>query len=155
MDALAEMVQKGDQMSKEYAVGAIMNMTAGSTENAEKLVNVLPAMIELLKGDGQAAEWAAGAVANVLRVGETARSLAANAGAATSLAALLPKVSASGKPLVVVALTSLAESQASAVESALGAKEKGHLREFRDSGDEELQGYIKGLVDAIGNGFAL
>merc|ERR1719259_1570679 len=129
-----------------------MNMTAGSTENAEKLVNVLPAMIELLNGDGQAAEWAAGAVAKVLRVGETARSLPANAGAATSLAALLSKVSASGnKPHVVVALTSLAESQSSAVESALGAKEKGHLREFRDSGDEELQGYIKGLVDAIGN----
>jgi hypothetical protein len=155
LDALAEMVQKGDQMSKEYAVGAIMNMTAGSTENAEKVVSVLPRMIELLKGDGQAAEWAAGAVANVLRVGEDARSVAVNAGAATSLAALLPKVSASGRPLVVVALTTLAESKASTVEAALGAKEKALLREFRDSGDEDLQGYTKGLVDAIGNGFAL
>jgi len=106
-------------------------------------------------GDGQAAEWAAGAVANVLRVGEDARSVAVNAGAATSLAALLPKVSASGRPLVVVALTTLAESKASTVEAALGAKEKALLREFRDSGDEDLQGYTKGLVYAIGNGFAL
>ena len=101
-------------------------------------------MIELLNGDGQAAEWAAGAVANVLRVGEDARSVAVNAGAATSLAALLPKVSASGRPLVVVALTTLAESKASTVEAALGAKEKALLREFRDSGDEDLQGYTKG-----------
>merc|ERR1712046_300863 len=103
----------------------------------------------------QAAEWAAGALANVIRAGEDAQKTAADAGAAKYLAALLPTVTLNGKTLVILALTSLAETQASVVQKALGPKEKAKLREFRDSGHDELQDYTNTLVDTIRNGFTL
>jgi len=157
LEYLMKMLRTGDAMAKEYAAGALMNMTAGSTENAEKAVPVVPALVDLLKVDGiQAAEWGAGALANIVRAGPEAQKMAAESGAASSLAALLPKVTANGKTLAVLALTSLAEGQAGAVMKALsGSKEKAKLRDFRDSGNEELQDYTNTLVDKIGNGFAL
>jgi len=157
LEYLMKMLKTSDAMAKEYAAGALMNMTAGSPENAEKAVSVVPALVELLKVDGiQAAEWGAGAIANIVRAGPEAQKMAAEAGAATSLAALLPKVTANGKTLVVLALTSLAEGQSPVVLKALsGAKEKAKLRDFRDSGNEELQDYTNTLVEKIGNGFSL
>jgi len=157
MGYLMKMLKTSDAMAKEYAAGALMNMTAGSPENAEKAVSVVPALVELLKVDGiQAAEWGAGAIANIVRAGPDAQKMAAEAGAATSLAALLPKVTANGKTLVVLALTSLAEGQSPVVLKALsGSKEKAKLRDFRDSGNEELQDYTNTLVEKIGNGFSL
>mmetsp|Transcript_14834 Transcript_14834/g.42527 ORF Transcript_14834/g.42527 Transcript_14834/m.42527 type:complete len:880 (-) Transcript_14834:72-2711(-) len=154
---LMTMLRTGDVMAKEYAAGALMNMTAGSAENAEKAVPVVPALVELLRADGiQAAEWGAGALANIVRAGPEAQREAAERNAAAHLAALLPKVTVNGKTLVVLALTSLAEGQAQAVMKALsGSKEKAKLRDFRDSGNEELTDYTTTLVEKIGNGFAL
>jgi len=157
LDYLMKMLKSSDAMSKEYSAGALMNMTAGSSENAEKAVPVVPALAELLKGEGiQAAEWGAGALANIIRAGAAAQKTAADCGSAAALAALLPKATTNGKTLVVLALTSLAEGQAQVVMKALsGSKEKAKLREFRDSGNEELQDYTNTLVEKVGNGFSL
>lgn len=157
LEALTKMLRTGDTMAKEYAAGALMNMTAGSTENAQQVVSVVPELVALLSADGiQAAEWSAGALANIARAGPDPQSVAVERGAATHLAALLSKVTANGKTLVVLALTSLAEGQASSVMKAVsGAKEKQKLREFRDSGSDELQDYTNQLVEAIGNGYSL
>jgi len=157
LDSLIRMLKTGDPMAKEYAVGALMNVTAGSKDNAEKVIPAVPTLVELLKADGiQAAEWSAGALANVVRLGADAQKTAAEQGAATSLAALLPKVTPNGRTLVVLAFTSLAEGQAAVVHRALsGSKEKQKLREFRDSGSDELQDYTKALVELIGGGFSL
>jgi hypothetical protein len=157
LELLIKLLRTGDSMGKEYAAGALMNLTAGSSDNAEKIVEVVPDMVELLRGETtQAAEWAAGAIANIVRAGPEAQNLAAESGAATALAALLPKVTANGKTLVVLALTSLAEGQGPAVMKALsGTSQKKVLREFRESGIEELQDYTNTLVEKIGNGFTL
>merc|ERR1719401_2917189 len=86
LDNLMEMLNTGDTMAKEYSAGALMNMTAGSTENAEKAEPVVPALVELLRVEGvQAAEWAAGAVANIVRAGPEAQRVAVENGAAQSL----------------------------------------------------------------------
>mmetsp|Transcript_97597 Transcript_97597/g.172837 ORF Transcript_97597/g.172837 Transcript_97597/m.172837 type:complete len:885 (-) Transcript_97597:283-2937(-) len=155
--SLMQMLRTGDTMAKEYAAGALMNMTAGSKENAEKVTGVVPELVALLAGDGiQAAEWSAGALANVVRAGADAQKTAIDKGAAPHLGALLSKVTTNGKTLVVLALTSLAEGQAPSVMKAIsGAKEKQKLREFRDSGSDELQDYTNALVEAIGNGYSL
>lgn len=156
LDHLMEMLRMEDPMAKEYAAGALMNMTAGSPENAEKTAKVVPELTALLDADGiQAAEWAAGALANIVRAGPEVQQAAVNAGAATFLAALLRKVTANGKSLVVLALTALAENQAPAVQSALGAREKAKLRDFRDSGTEDLQEYTNSLVEKLGSSFTL
>lgn len=157
IEHLMKMLRTSDAMAKEYAAGALMNMTAGSSENAEKAAPVVGALVELLKTDAvQAAEWGAGALANIVRAGPEAQKAAADAGAAPALAALLPKVSPNGKTLVVLALTSLAEGQGPAVVKALsGSKEKAKLRDFRDSGNEELQDYTNTLVEKLGGGFSL
>lgn len=157
LEHLMKMLRTGDVMAKEYAAGALMNMTAGAADNAEQAVGVVPALVELLRADGiQAAEWGAGALANIVRAGPEAQRAAVEAGAANSLAALLPKVTANGKTLAILALTSLAEGQAPAVAMALsGSKEKSKLRDFRDSGNDELMDYTNTLVEKIGNGFAL
>jgi len=158
LDSLTRMLKTGDLMAKEYAAGALMNVTAGSKENAEKVVAAVPALVELLKPEGglQAAEWSAGALANIVRAGADAQKTAAEQGAATLLAGLLPKVSPNGKTLVVLALSCLSDGQAAIVQRALsGQKEKQKLREFRDSGSEELQDYTKALVEMIGGGFTL
>merc|ERR1719262_413948 len=70
LEYLMKMLRTSDPMGKEYAAGALMNMTAGSSENAEKAIQVVPALVELLTVDGiQASEWAAGAIANIVRAG--------------------------------------------------------------------------------------
>jgi len=156
IDHLMKMVKTGDATAKEYAAGALMNMTAGSLENGEKAVGIVPALAEFLKAEAaQAAEWSAGALANIVRVGAEPQKAAIDAGALQSLAALMPRVSPNGRTLLVLALTSLSDSQAAAVRQALGAKEKQKLREFRDSGDEELNDYVNTLVDKLGSGFSL
>lgn len=158
IDNLSEMLRSSDSTAREYATGAFMNMTAGSIDNAEKSVGVVQRLIELLQEESvQCAEWAAGALANILRaVGRDIQKIAADAGAATGLAALLPKVSSSGKSLVVLGLAALAEEQASLVAAALkGSKEKQKIREFRNSGDEELQDYVNMLVEKLGKNFTL
>lgn len=113
-------------------------------------------LVKLLKAPGvQAAEWAAGALANVVRAGPAAQKTAADAGAAASLAAMLPKATANGKTLVILALTSLSETQADVVKKVLGSKEKTSLRQFRDSGNEELTEYTNTLVESLGGDFVL
>eukprot|EP00437_Effrenium_voratum_P025589 CAMPEP_0181410746 /NCGR_PEP_ID=MMETSP1110-20121109/7500_1 /TAXON_ID=174948 /ORGANISM="Symbiodinium sp., Strain CCMP421" /LENGTH=944 /DNA_ID=CAMNT_0023533307 /DNA_START=57 /DNA_END=2888 /DNA_ORIENTATION=+ len=154
LEYLMDMLRLGDAMAKEYAAGALMNMTAGSPDSAEKVTPAVKDLAELLKADAiQAAEWAAGALANIIRSGPAAQETAVAQGAATSLAALLPKVTANGMSLVVLALTSLAETQAAAVTRALGAKEKAKLRDFRDSSNPDLQDYTKALVDKLAQAF--
>jgi len=156
LEYLMDMLRLGDAMAKEYAAGALMNMTAGSPDSAEKVTPAVKDLAELLKADAiQAAEWAAGALANIVRSGPAAQETAVAQGAATSLAALLPKVTANGMSLVVLALTSLAETQAAAVTRALGPKEKAKLRDFRDSSNPDLQDYTKALVDKLGPGFSI
>jgi len=156
LDYLMDMLRMGDPMAKEYAAGALMNMTAGSPDSAEKTSPVVKELAELLKAEGiQAAEWAAGALANIVRSGASAQKTAVDEGAASSLAALLPKVTANGTTLVVLALTSLADSQSTAVMQALGSKEKAKLRDFRDSSNSELQEHTRALVEKLGPGFSL
>mmetsp|Transcript_53609 Transcript_53609/g.124862 ORF Transcript_53609/g.124862 Transcript_53609/m.124862 type:complete len:894 (+) Transcript_53609:59-2740(+) len=156
LEYLMDMLRLGDSMAKEYAAGALMNMTAGSPDSAEKVTPAVKDLSDLLKADAiQAAEWAAGALANIVRSGAAAQATAVEQGAATSLAALLPKVTANGMALVVLALTSLAETQAAAVTKALGPKEKAKLRDFRDSSNPDLQEYTKALVDKLGPGFSI
>merc|ERR1719487_2702147 len=82
VDSLMVMLKNGDSMAKEYAAGALMNMTAGSKENASRALPVVSSLCELLKADGiQCAEWAAGALANVVRTGKDAQETAIQAGA--------------------------------------------------------------------------
>ncbi|CAE7707996.1 PUB3 [Symbiodinium pilosum] len=156
LEYLMDMLRLGDPMAKEYAAGALMNMTAGSPDSAEKVTPAVKDLAELLKADAiQAAEWAAGALANIVRSGPSAQETAVAQGATTSLANLLPRVTPNGMTLVVLALTSLAETQASAVTKALGPKEKAKLRDFRDSSNPDLQDYTKALVDKLGPGFSI
>merc|ERR1719401_2616333 len=49
LEYLMKMLKTSDAMAKEYSAGALMNMTAGSSENAEKAVPVVSALSELLK----------------------------------------------------------------------------------------------------------
>ncbi|CAJ1376739.1 unnamed protein product [Effrenium voratum] len=133
IEYLMDMLRLGDAMAKEYAAGALMNMTAGSPDSAEKAAPAVADLAELLKAEAvQAAEWAAGAMANIARSGPAAQEMAIEKGAATSLAALLPKVTSNGMALVVLAMTSLAETQPTNVGQALGSKEKAKLRDFRE-----------------------
>eukprot|EP00440_Ansanella_granifera_P073814 gb/GFBE01080092.1/.p1 GENE.gb/GFBE01080092.1/~~gb/GFBE01080092.1/.p1 ORF type:complete len:897 (+),score=252.18 gb/GFBE01080092.1/:1-2691(+) len=156
IDYLMDMLRMGDSMAKEYAAGALMNMTAGSPDSAEKATPAVQPLCELLVAEAiQAAEWAAGAIANIVRSGAAAQQTAIDEGAATSLAALLPKVTSNGMALVVLAMTSLAETQGAEVAKALGAREKAKLRDFRDSNNPDLQDYTKALVDKLGSGFSL
>jgi len=156
LEYLMDMLKYGDDSAKEYAAGALMNMTAGSPDNAEKATAAVKDLSELLKSNAvQAAEWAAGALANITRSGQAAQETAIENDAATSIAALLPKVTANGMSLVVLALASLAETQASSVSRALGAEAKAKLRDFRDSNNSDLQEYTKTLVDKLGPGFSL
>eukprot|EP00930_Biecheleria_cincta_P057953 TRINITY_DN43817_c0_g1_i1.p1 TRINITY_DN43817_c0_g1~~TRINITY_DN43817_c0_g1_i1.p1 ORF type:complete len:946 (-),score=250.15 TRINITY_DN43817_c0_g1_i1:50-2770(-) len=156
LDYLMDMLRLGDAMAKEYAAGALMNMTAGSPDSAEKASGAVVHLCELLKAEGiQAAEWSAGALANILRSGSAAQKTAVDQGAPESLALLLPKATQNGMTLVVLAFTSLAETQSSAVAKVLGATEKAKLRDFRDSSNQELQDYTKALVDKLGPGFSL
>ena len=156
LEYLMDMLKHGDDLAKEYAAGALMNMTAGSPDNAEKATAAVKDLSELLKSPAvQAAEWAAGALANITRSGQAAQETAIENGAATSIAALLPKVTANGMSLVVLALASLAETQANSVSKALGAEAKAKLRDFRDSNNSDLQEYTKTLVDKLGPGFSL
>ena len=156
LEYLMDMLNHGDDLAKEYAAGALMNMTAGSPDNAEKATAAVKDLSELLKSNAvQAAEWAAGALANITRSGQAAQETAIENGAATSIAALLPKVTANGMSLVVLALASLAETQANSVSKALGAEAKAKLRDFRDSNNSDLQEYTKTLVDKLGPGFSL
>lgn len=86
----------------------------------------------------------------------TPKKNAISGGAAELLAALISKATRNGKPLVVLALTALAEGHAKAVEKALSSpKEKAKLRGFVETGNEELVDYTNALVEAIGNGFSL
>lgn len=157
LESLVKMLKTGDSMAKEYAAGALMNMTAGSKENAEKVASVVPSLVSLLQGEvAQSSEWAAGALANVVRSGPEAQKAAVAAGAADHLGTLMLKATTNGRTLVVLALTALTEGQAAAVQKALsGAKTKAKLRDFRDSGNDELVDYTTALVEAIGNGFTL
>lgn len=157
LEYLVKMLKTGDYMSKEYGAGALMNMTAGSKENAEKVSAVVSDLVAQLKSDGvQAAEWSAGALANVVRAGPDAQRVAVEQNAPALLAALLHKVTANGKTLLVLALTSIAEGQAAAVQKAIsGAKEKQKLRDFRENGTDELKDYTNTLVETVGNGFSL
>ena len=54
----------------------------------------------------------------------------------------------------MVLISSLGQA-ASVLKALSGSKEKAKLREFRDSGNEELQDYTNTLVERIGSGFAL
>jgi len=157
LDSLVKMVETGDTMAKEYAAGALMNMTAGSEENAKQVAGVVPALVALLSGEAlQAAEWSAGALANVVRAVSEAQKAAISAGAAELLAAVMMKATPNGRTLVVLALTYLAENHAMALQKVLsGGKQKAKLREFRESGNDELAEYTDALVAAIGNGFML
>jgi len=152
MDYLVKMLTEGDTLTKEYAAGALMNMTAGSADHAERCVSVVKNLVELLKADGvQAPEWGAGALANIMKGRPGASKEATAYGAAGLLAGRLSKVSNNGKSLVVLALTAIAENQQSDVQKALsGSKEKAKLREFRDSGNGELQEYTNTLAEKAG-----
>lgn len=157
LESLMKMLKSGDAMAKEYAAGALMNMTAGSQENAKQVAGIVPALVSLLQGEVlQAAEWSAGALANVVRATSEAQKAAIGAGAAELLAALMLKATSNGKTLVVLALTYLAENHAATLQKVLsGSKEKAKLREFRSSGNDELVEYTDALVKAIGSGFSL
>eukprot|EP00913_Durusdinium_trenchii_P034823 g32572.t1 len=123
LEYLMDMLRLGDDSAKEYAAGALMNLTAGSPDNAEKAAPAVKDLTELLKAKAvQAAEWAAGALANITRSAEATQKTAIEHGAATSIAALLPKVTANGMSLVVLALASLADTQAASYK-ALRAEE--------------------------------
>merc|ERR1719482_1909713 len=70
LESMMAMLKTGDAMAKEYAAGALMNMTAGSKENAEKVAAAVPQLVAFLQAEGiQAAEWSAGALANIVRAG--------------------------------------------------------------------------------------
>lgn len=157
LEYLMDMLKDGDELAKEYAAGALMNMTAGSPDHASKATNAVKDLTKLLKSDAvQAAEWAAGALANITRSGQAAQETAIENGAATSIAALLPKVTSNGMSLVVLALASLAESQSASVAKALQKPEaKAKLKDFRDSNNADLQEYAKALVDKLGPNFSL
>ena len=156
LEYLMDMLRLGDESAKEYAAGALMNMTAGSPDNAEKAAPAVKDLADLLKSNAvQAAEWAAGALANITRSSEATQKIAIEQGAATSIASLLPKVTSNGMSLVVLALASLADTQASSVTKALGQEAKAKLRDFRDSSNPDLQEYTKALIDKLGPGFSL
>jgi len=144
----------GDPLAKEYAAGGLMNMTAGSLEHAELAVGVVRPLVDLLQpkeGYVQAAEWAAGALANIVRVGPVPQQEAVDAGVIRRLADLLPQVTPSGKSLVVLAFTSMAEHHKDAVREALsGSKELATLKEFRRSTNEELADYTHSLAEMLG-----
>mmetsp|Transcript_91357 Transcript_91357/g.190995 ORF Transcript_91357/g.190995 Transcript_91357/m.190995 type:complete len:891 (-) Transcript_91357:43-2715(-) len=150
---LVKMLHSQDTLAREYAAGALMNMTAGSVPNAEKAQGAVPALVEILKTESiQGAEWSAGALANITRVGSAPQQAAVDAGACKLLANLLPKASSSGRQLLVLAFISLAEHQSAAVQQALsGGAEKRHLKEYRDSGDEELRRHTNSLVSKLGS----
>ncbi|CAK9055096.1 unnamed protein product [Durusdinium trenchii] len=156
LEYLMDMLRLGDDSAKEYAAGALMNLTAGSPDNAEKAAPAVKDLTELLKSKAvQAAEWAAGALANITRSAEATQKTAIEHGAATSIAALLPKVTANGMSLVVLALASLADTQAASVAKALGPEAKAKLRDFRDSNNPDLAEYTKALIDKLGSNFSL
>lgn len=157
LELLVKMLRTGDSMGKEYATGALMNMTAGSEENATAVVSIVPHLVELLKSEGiQAAEWSAGALANVVRASKEGQKMAADLDAPTHLAKWLPKVTQNGRTLLVLALISIADGEAATVKAAIsGREERGKLREFRESGESELVEYIKTLVKTVGSGYSL
>jgi len=157
LENLMKLLRGGDAMAKEYAAGALMNMTAGSEDLAVKTVPAVVPLTDMLRAESiQAAEWAAGALANILKAGPDAQKVAADAGAIPPLAALLSRVTVAGRTLVVLALAALANSQAPTVQKALtGNKERAKLREFQDSGNDELKDYINTLAEKLGSSFKL
>jgi len=157
LELLVQMLRTGDSMGKEYATGALMNMTAGSEENATAVVSIVPHLVELLKSEGiQAAEWSAGALANVVRASKEGQKMAADLDAPTHLAKWLPKVTPNGRTLLVLALISIADGEAATVKAAIsGREERGKLREFQESGESELVEYIKTLMKTVGGGYSL
>eukprot|EP00812_Abedinium_dasypus_P008658 NODE_2403_length_942_cov_257.764374.p2 GENE.NODE_2403_length_942_cov_257.764374~~NODE_2403_length_942_cov_257.764374.p2 ORF type:complete len:269 (-),score=114.77 NODE_2403_length_942_cov_257.764374:118-924(-) len=157
LEMLMEILANGDAMAKEYAAGALMNMTAGTEEHAERVQGCIPDLVALLRAESlQAAEWGAGALANIARAGAEARKSAADHGAVEFLAELLQKASENGKTLVVLALTSLAESEPQAVASGLnGPQEKAKLRELRDRGNGAQAESLTVLVSLIGGDLVL
>ena len=156
LEYLMDMLKLGDDLAKEYAAGALMNMTAGSPDNAEKAAPSVPELCSLLRAPAvQAAEWAAGALANITRSGAASQQMALEHGADEAIAQLLPRATANGQSLVVLALASLAETQAAVVARALTSEAKAKLKDFRDSGNADLQEYTKALVDKLGPSFSL
>jgi len=156
VEYLMALLERGgdDPLAKEYAAGGLMNITAGSPDNAELAVRAVRPLVDLLKpteGYMQAAEWAAGALANITRVGEAPQNEAVDGGAVRRLADLLPQVTPAGRSLVVLALTSLAEHHKDAIRQVLsGPKESATVKDFRRSTNEELADYTHTLADKLG-----
>lgn len=152
---LLTMLNTGETHGKEYAAGALMNMTAGSVASAELAAGAVPALTEMLRSDNtQAAEWSAGALANIVRAGPHLQQAAVGAGAAANLAALLHRATPSGKSLVLLALISLADGEsgkAVSVQRALsGAKEKAKLKSLKaDGANKEVQEYTSALLEKV------
>eukprot|EP00812_Abedinium_dasypus_P007921 NODE_2010_length_1013_cov_293.352818.p3 GENE.NODE_2010_length_1013_cov_293.352818~~NODE_2010_length_1013_cov_293.352818.p3 ORF type:complete len:212 (+),score=84.27 NODE_2010_length_1013_cov_293.352818:83-718(+) len=155
LELLANLLANGDMLAKEYAAGALLNMTAGQKEYAQAVQSCVPDLVNLLVSDSmQAAEWGAAALANVTRAGAEAQRDATERGAVPMLAELLHKVRANAQQFVILALTSLAENQPKVVAEGLSAsKEKAKLREMRDRGSEEVADCIKLLLNTIGEDF--
>jgi len=153
---LLSMLQSRDATTKEYAAGAVMNMTAGTKEIAQKVQGSISDLAKLLRSENlQSAEWSAGALANIVRAGDTPQVLTAAPDAPAALAALLAKATQPGKALVVLSLTAFAEKDAEAVRKVLDTKAKAKLREFREGGQEDLATATVTLVQTLGAGFSL
>eukprot|EP00927_Polykrikos_kofoidii_P082415 TRINITY_DN8198_c0_g3_i1.p1 TRINITY_DN8198_c0_g3~~TRINITY_DN8198_c0_g3_i1.p1 ORF type:complete len:872 (-),score=167.63 TRINITY_DN8198_c0_g3_i1:87-2702(-) len=158
VEDLTVMVTNGEAIAKEYAAGALMNMTAASKEIAQMASPAVPALVSLLQQDAiQAAEWSAGALGNIAKASPELRQEVASADAVPSLARLLSTATPGGRSLIVLALNSLAEDDGQAtVLNALGTKEKQKLREFiEDGGSEELREYTDAFIRQLGDDFSL
>lgn len=158
IEHLMDMVRSDDAMCKEYAAGAVMNMTAGCGELSEQAAGIVMPLAEMLQAQSiQSQEWAAGALANIIRAaGPASQRELVDAGGANSLAALLAEATETGKSLVLLALTALTENETERVRKACsGAKEKERLRLFRSSENEELREYTNAFIDKLGSDFSL
>merc|ERR1719379_2209733 len=143
------MLEDGDEIAREYAAGALMNLTAGSDENASEATSGVASLVRLLSADvTQAAEWGAGALANIVRAGESVRREAVQLGVPALLVQLLAKATPNGQALVLLTFIALAESEANAVKEALRPA-KARLRQLRDGSGGEHAESVQALLEKL------
>lgn len=150
---LLEMLEEEDQIAREYAAGALMNITAGSDDNAREAIPAVPSLVGLLSADVvQAAEWGAGALANILRAGPESQAKAMSLGIPELLTALFQRATENGKTLILLTFTALAETEAATVKEEL-RRVKGQLRDLRERGGDEAKDAVQALLEKVGVDF--
>jgi len=161
VEDLIAMLKQADVVANEYAAGALMNLTAGSPDIAAKAGAAAPLLARLLEAESvQAAEWSAGALANIAKAGLEALGPKTSMDVVDRLAALLPRATIGGRPLVVLAFISLLEAGGNEVTQSVrkvfcSAEGKDKLKELRAKGNEELRDHTETLIQKLGEGFVL